>query len=148
MRSPILAVVSVLVVLVGVLGLAWLKRPRLVVALLLFPFSIFGGVWRQAKRLWNLPENISKWLAYSVLEKDANSLKHHAETASAFWSAGPEFRPAARELLNRVLAGYGIRPAESEDMDPAPGNGDAFAQARVNAAAKAVTESGKKAHAP
>ena len=111
MSPSVIAIVSVLVVLLGIA--AWTARPRLVTFLVLLPVSLVGGIWRQAKRLWALPENVTKWLAYSVLEKDARSMRHHAENALAMWSAGPEFRPAARQILNNVLAGYGIRPVEA-----------------------------------
>lgn len=67
------------------------------------------------RKLFAVPANINKALAYFALEKDAAAYAHHTTAAAHLWSAGPEFRPAAREIFGRVIAGYGIVMAEAEN---------------------------------
>ena len=142
MPIPVVVVLVVLgaILLIGLIS----RRPRLLLSPVLIPFAIAVAVWRKVRIVWALPENVTKWLTYSVLEKDAHALRHHAETAAALWSAGPSFRSAAREVFARVTAGYGIQSdADGIDGDlPLPlqawGPQDPYDAAKVAAAAEAV----------
>ena len=140
MNTALLVALAALAAFV-ILGL--IRRPRLVLSPLLIPFAVALAVWRKARIVWALPENVTKWLTYSVLEKDAHALRHHAETAAALWSSG--FRPAAREVFARVTAGYGIQPDADGGIEgdlPLPlqafGPQDPYDAAKIAAAAEAV----------
>lgn len=118
MPSAFVVVLSVLgaLLMVGII----VRRPRLVLSPLLIPLAVGISLWRKAKVIWALPENVTKWFAYSVLEKDAHALRHHAETSAALWAAGPAFRQAAREVARRVCSGYGISLEDGDGELPLP----------------------------
>lgn len=143
MPSAFVVVLSILgaLILIGLIG----RRPRLVLSPLLIPLAVGIAIWKKARVAWSFPENVTKWFAYSVLEKDAHALRHHAETAAALWAAGPAFRPAAREVFQRVASGYGIQLDEDGGIEgaiPLPlqtfGPQDPYDAMKVAAAAEAV----------
>lgn len=111
MQTWLLVVVAVAALLVLAIVA---RRPRI----LLFPLIALFAAWSWIRAIIALPGLVARLLAAATLEKEANALFHHARTAESLWSAKNEFRPAAREIFARVVAGYGVNPVSHDEAEP------------------------------
>lgn len=119
-------------------------RPRLLLLPLVWGFALVAWM-----RVWmGLPVVLRDLLAARALEAQAAALHHHAQTAQALWTTNADFRPAARELFERVATGYNLSLRGRGGMDLHPrdavdaGNmASSFGALSVAAAAGAVNES-------
>ena len=119
-----------------------LYRPRL----LLLPIVVGFAAWSWFKVLLSFPVLIREYLLAATLEKNAAGLAAHAQVAATLWGANTEFRPVARELIGRVVAGYGIGLPKNDDEenDASPAE-DPFVAMQRGAAISAVANSQKAA---
>lgn len=129
--APSFPVTLFLAVVVALAVVGLVSRPWL----MLLPFV---WVFSWVKGLFAIPTNINKALAFFALERDAAALAHNARTAEALWSAGPEFRAAARAAFTAVAASYGVQPSAGDVGSLSVGD---FAAAQVASAADAVAGS-------
>lgn len=79
-------------------------RPRMLLQPLVLGFAMYSWV----KLVLSLPVHWRESLVAKNLETQASALHLHAQTAAALWSTSADFRPAAREIFERVATGYGI----------------------------------------
>ena len=108
-----------------------MARPRL----LLLPIHVIGAVWAGFRPLFGLPIQLRDYLSSATVAKRLDALHSMTDVAVKLYATGSDFRPAAREILGKVMVDFGIRPNFEEPARP-----KSFSEGRVAQVANIVND--------